>query len=205
MKKRIGTVLVLFVLICFVTSCTTLKGNVPFGYQPSLINVSKKINKKVGFEVLTDKRPVNEVKATERPIQDITNKITYKLIEDFKSSGIFEEINFPAKDGDDLIIKGEINKFIWREDNNWFAVIFFPLVYFGLPVGDYVGETDITLKLIDKKTGQVLGTVHGTGEQRLTVTLYSMSVGEIGSELAEAFRQCAKQLKEKILTDISFQ
>ena len=204
MKKRIGTVLVLFVSICFITSCTTLKGNVPFGYQPSLIAVSKKVNKNVGFDVLIDKRPSNEVKATERPIQDVTNKITYKIIEDFRSSGIFTEVNFPAKDTDDLIIKGEINKFIWREDNNWFAVIFLPLVYFGLPVGDYVGEADITLKVIDNKTGQVLGTVRGAGEQRLTVTLYSMSVGEIGSELAEAFRQCVKQLKEKILTEISF-
>jgi hypothetical protein len=202
-KKRIGTFLALFVLICFVTSCTTLKGNVPFGYQPSLIAVSKKINKNVGFDVLKDMRPENEIRATEKSIQDLTNKVTYKLIEDFRSSGIFDEINFPAKDTDDLIINGEINKFIWREDNNWFAIIFMPLVYFGLPVGDYVGEADITLKVIDKKTGQVLGTVRGAGEQRLTVTLYSMSVGEIGSELAEAFRQCVKQLKEKILTEIS--
>lgn len=205
MKKRTGTVLVSFVAICFLTSCTTLKGNIPFEYQPSLIAVSKKINKKVGFNVLIDKRPDNEIRATEKPIQDITNKVTYKIIEDFRSSSIFDEVDFPVKDTDDLIINGEINKFIWRTDDNWFAVILFPLVYFGLPVGDYVGAADITLKVIDKKTGQVLGTIRGTGEQRLTCTLYNMSVGEIGSELAEAFRQCVKQLKEKILTEVSFQ
>ena len=202
MKRSMGVVLVLFISACFLTSCTTLKGNVPFGYQPSLVSVSKKIDKSVGFEVLEDKRPVNEIRATEKPIQDITNKVTYKIIEDFKTSVIFKEINFPAKDTDDLIIKGEINKFVWREENNWFAVIFSPLVYFGLPVGDYVGQAEITLKVVDKKTGQVLGSVRGVGEQRLTVTLYSMSVGEIGSELAEAFRQSVKQLKEKILTEI---
>lgn len=204
MRRRIGVVLTLLVSVCFLTSCTTLKGNVPFGYQPSLITVSKKIDKNVGFEVFSDLRPANEIKATERPIQDITNKITYKVIEDFRSSNIFDEINFPTNETDDLIIKGEINKFIWRAEDNWFAILLFPLVYFGLPIGDYVGEADITLKVLDKKSGQVLGSVRGAGSQRLSVSLYSMSVGEVGSELAEAFRQCVKQLKEKILTELSF-
>lgn len=204
MQKSVGVVLALFVAICFVTGCTSLKGNVPFEYQPSLISVSKKINKKVGFDVLKDMRPDNEVRAMERSIPDITNKVTYKIIEDFKSSGIFEEIDFPAKDTDELVINGEINKFIWRAEDNWFAIVFLPLVYFGLPVGDYVGEADITLKVIDKKTGRMLGTVQGAGEQRLTCTLYNSHVGEVGSELAEAFRQSVKQLKEKMLTEISF-
>jgi len=184
--------------------CTTLKGNIPFQYQPSLISITKKINKDVGFNIVKDKRPESDINSTKKTIKDVPNKVTYKIMEDFKASNIFHEVNFPPKDSDDIIINGTLHRFSWRADTNWFAVILMPLIYVGIPLEDHVGETEISLEIVDNKSGKVLGTIRGSGSQRLSYSLYNMSVGETGSELAEAFRQSIKEIKEKLLSDIEF-
>ena len=186
------------------TGCMSLKGNVPFQYQPSLISSSKKIDKSVGFNIANDARPEKQVKALEKTIKDIPNKLTYKMMEDFKASSIFREVNFPPQDSDDIVINSTINQFSWRVNTNWFAVIFY-LMYFGMPVEEHVGNVDVSLEIVDNKSGKVLGTIRGSGEQKLSYSLYNMSVGEAGSELAEAFRLTVKDLKEKILTEINIQ
>jgi len=66
-------------------------------------------------------------------------------------------------------------------------------------------NVDVSLEIVDNKSGKVLGTIRGSGEQKLSYSLYNMSVGEAGSELAEAFRLTVKELKEKILTEINIQ
>ena len=201
-SKGIGLVVLAGFLI-FCSGCTTLKGNVPFQYQPSLISITKQINKSIGFNIVTDQRPANEIRAMEKTIQDVPNKVTYKMMEDFKSSGIFTEVNFPQKSSDDIVVNGNIEKFSWKVNTNWFAIITY-MMYFGLPVEEHVGEVAISLNVVDNKTGQTLATIKGEGLQKSSYSLYNMSVGEAGSELAEAFRQCVKELKEKMLSNVNF-
>ena len=202
---RNSSIGIVFLVSCLVvlSGCTTLKGNVPFQYQPSLISSSKKIDKNVGFNIVKDARPEKEIKSTEKTIKDVPNKITYKMMEDFKSSGIFNEVNFPPKDSDDIIINATLHRFNWTINTNYFA-IFTYLMYFGIPIEEHVGVVDISLEVIDKKTGKVLGNIQGSNTDKLKYSLYNVSVGEAGSELAEAFRESVKELKEKLLSEINF-
>lgn len=202
MKKKLS-VLVLLLTIAGVSGCTSLKGNVPFQYQPSLVNSTKTVEKSIGFNILADERPEKDVKSTKKTIKDVPNKITYKIMEDFKSSDIFTDVNFPSKPSDDLIIDGTINRFYWKIKPKFTAFIpYLPL--FGVPVQDVIGEADITLVIKDKVTGDVVATINGASSEKLSYTLYNFSVGEAGSELAEALRESVKQLKEKILTEVDF-
>ncbi|OGX08710.1 MAG: hypothetical protein A2Z88_01815 [Omnitrophica WOR_2 bacterium GWA2_47_8] len=197
-------VLLVVLAVAALSGCTTLKGNVPFQYQPSLVSSDKKISRNVGFNIVKDARSEGEIKSTERTIKDVANKVTYKMMEDFKSSNIFQEVNFPPKDSDDIIVNGTIERFSWKVNTNYFAIITY-LMYFGVPIEEHVGDVKIVLEIVDKRSGKILGTIDGSGSQRLNYSLYNLSVGETGSELAEAFRQSVKQLKEKILSDITFE
>ena len=203
MRNRL---IALVVLVCFLavfSGCTSLKGNVPFQYQPSLISSTKKIDKIVGFNIVKDGRSEKDIKSMEKTIKDVPNKVTYKIMEDFKSSNIFREVNFPTRDTDDIVINGTLHKFNWKVNTNWFAILTY-LMYFGLPVEEHVGEVDISLEIVDNNYGKVLGTIRGSSLDKLNYSIYKMSVGEAGSELAEALRETVKELKEKVLTEINF-
>lgn len=192
-------------LVCAVSfsGCTTLKGNVPFQYQPSLISTSKKIDKTVGINLIEDARSQDQIKSMDKAIKDVPNKVTYKIMEDLRVSSIFKEVNFPAKETDDIVINGKLNKFNWKVNTNFFA-LFTYLYIFGLPIEEHVGEVDITLELVDKHSGRVLAVVQGDDVEKVSYTMYNMSVGEFGSELAEAFRESVKEAKEKMISEIKF-
>ncbi len=202
MLKRLNLLLILGVVF-FASGCTSLKGNVPFQYQPSLISKTKSIDKSVGFNILEDNRPKADVKSTKKTIKDVPNKVTYKLMEDFKASEIFREVNYPPSASDDIIINGTLNRFRWRIKPLFTAFIpYLPL--FGVPIQKDIGEADITLRVVDAKTGLLIKEINGAYKDELTYTLYNASVGEAGSELAEALRESVKQLKTKVLTEVPF-
>ncbi len=204
MRKNVLLIAVALFSVGLLSGCASLKGNVPFQYQPSLISNTERINKSVGFNIVKDGRSQQDIKSNEKTLKDVPNKVTYKMMEDFKSSGIFEEVNFPSQESDDIIINGTLNRFSWKVNTNWFSVIFFPLVYLGLPLETHVGDVDISLEIVDKESGKVLGNIQGSGSESSTYSLYNYPVGEFGSELAEAFRESVKQLKEKMLSEINF-
>src|SRR3989338_4549797 len=160
MKSKLMAFIILTICLIAVSGCTSLKGNVPFQYQPSLISSSKKINKTIGFNIIEDRRSSKDIKSMEKTIQDVPNKVTYKMMDDFKSSNMFTEVNFPPKDSDDIIINGELHRFSWKVNTNWLAILTY-LMYFGLPIEEHVGDVDISLEIIDNKSGEILGNIRG--------------------------------------------
>lgn len=61
---------------------------------------------------------------------------------------------------------------------------------------------DLKVQVVDPKTGTVLAEYDRTSTKKDTATLYNNRSGDPGAELAEAFREVAKQIKEGIASDI---
>lgn len=99
-----------FCLLFFVVGCTTLNGSVPFQYVPSLSTMEQR-NINVGMEKFIDSRPAEDKLATDN-IPDVDEKVTVKLLEDFRTSKMFSSVDFPvSRDKDSLILNGEIKRF----------------------------------------------------------------------------------------------
>ena len=113
MIRKIGYIFVLGIFVIVLSGCASLNGNVPFRYQPSLLSSTKKIDKVVGLNMLIDKRPEIDAAYT-KTISDVSEKITSKLLEDFNTSKIFKEIHYPPQQGDDIVINGTIDRFMWK-------------------------------------------------------------------------------------------
>ncbi len=152
------------------------------------------------MEKLSDKRPEGDRSATES-ISDLDEKVTAKLLEDFRSSQLFAAVDFPIQgDKDDLVLKGEIKRFYWKLTPN--PIVFIPLIpYFGIPIYEAEGVATLRVQLVRTKTGQTIGEYEKSSTRTATYTLYNSKAGEEGSELADAFRDVAKQIKDAILAD----
>ncbi len=190
-----------FITTCY--GCASLNANVPFRYQPSLVSSAKKIDKTVGLNMLLDKRPEGDIAYT-KSIKDISEKVTAKLLEDFKVSNIFKEIHYPAQSGDDIVINGTIDRFIWKLYAT--PISYIPILnlvcYFGVPINEAYGIATIALEIKDNKTGSIIGVIEGTSRTDNSYTLYNFKAGEAGTELEEAFREAAKKLKEGLLIKV---
>ena len=198
--KRITLV---FCLLLFVSGCATLIGSVPFHYVPSL-NTGQQNNASLGIEKFIDSRPVEDKKATES-ISDIDEKVTSKFLEDFRTSRMFAVVDFPVRrDKDDFIFRGEIKRFYWKATYN--PMRFIPgvnlLLLLGIPVYNIDAVAEFKIQLIDGNTGVILVEYDKIATKTETVSLYSGKSGEMGAELAEAFRDVAKQIKDGITSDI---
>lgn len=201
--KLFAIAIVLFVGT-LLEGCVTLNGSVPFKYVSSL-PTGEPISLRAGMEKLVDSRPEDDRSAT-KSISDVDEKITSKLLEDFRSSQLFTAVDFPIqRDKDAVIIKGEIKRFYWKLTPS--PVIFIPLIqllmYFGVPIYDVVGVADIHVQLVNPATGQILKEYDKSSTKTESYTLYNLKAGEAGAELAEAFRDVSKQIKESIVSDIN--
>jgi hypothetical protein len=147
-----------------------------------------------------DLRPQKD-KGYTKSIKDLSEKVTAKVIEDFEDSKIFDAVNYPPQETDDLIINGKINRFMWQMYSS--TISYIPGVnlamYFGAPAYEAYAITDISLEIKDSKTGKILGTFTEQSEIKNPHTLYNVKAGEYGAELAETFRDVVKTLKEDIL------
>lgn len=146
-----------------------------FDYIPSLPS-SEPINIRVGIEKLLDKRPETDP-STIKDTVDLDGRITHKLFEDFQSSKIFSEVDYPVKkERDMLIIKGDIKRFYCKDT-----------FYYGHGITSFKTEVNLYVQLVDSGTGKV-------------VTEYDKSSLRKDS-LSEAFRDVVKQIKENIVSD----
>jgi hypothetical protein len=189
-------------LALLLQGCATLVGSVPFKYVPSLAG-GEPLNVRLGMEKLVDKHPEGDRSATES-ITDVDEKVTAKLLEDLRSSQMFATVDFPARnDKNDLILKGEVKRFYWKLTPN--PIVFIPIInlaiYFGIPIHDAEGIANLQVQLVSSKTGKVLAEYDKTSTRTATYTLYNLKAGEAGSELADAFRDVAKQIKDAVLAD----
>jgi hypothetical protein len=203
MRKRWKLITIFCFAAVLIQGCATLNGTVPFKYVPSLAT-GEPSNLRLGMEKLDDKRPDDDRLAT-KTIDDVDEKVTAKLLEDFRSSQMFSVIDFPIqKDKDDLIMKGEIRRFYW--ELHPIPIVFIPfiniLLAFDIPTYYADGTTELNVKLVSSNTGKVLAEYDKTSTKTETYSLYNFKDGEEGAELAEAFREVSKQLKEAILSDI---
>lgn len=184
------------------TGCATLNGSVPFKYVPTLAS-GEPIPQRIGMEKLTDTRPADDKSATS-DLPDVDEKVTSKLLEDFRASQLFERIDFPARAGDDgLLMQGQITRFYWKYTTSpviWIPVVQFAM-YFGAPVAFMEGTAALSVQIVERKTGRVIGKYEKSSTREASSSLYNAKAGEFGAELADAFRDVVKQLKDAIGAD----
>ena len=201
-RVRVRLLALVVSLALLLQGCATLVGTVPFKYVPSLAT-GEPFSLRLGMERLVDKRPDGDRSATES-IPDVDEKVTAKFLEDFRSSQMFIAVDFPVQgDKDDVVLKGEIMRFYWKLTPN--PIAFIPiinlLVYFGLPVHEAEGVATLRVQLVSVKTGQTMAEYEKTSTRTASFSIYNFKAGEAGSELADAFRDVAKQIKDAIVTD----
>jgi hypothetical protein len=189
--------------VALTQGCATLNSSVPFKYVPAL-TVAEPNQLIVGMEELVDTRPEKDLKAT-KSISDVADKATATLLQDFRTSRIFDELHYPPQPGKDTyIIKGEINRFYWKYSPS--PIVFIPcvgcLVYAGVPAGSAKGICEISLQVTDARTGAVVAQYNATDTRKSDYTIYNMKTGEHGAELADTFREVSKQFKDAIVSDI---
>ena len=200
----------LVILYCLIaltlTSCATLTGNEPFQYPNSLVSLQSTIDKIVGMKLLTDNRPEADKENTTR-ISDVPEKISAKLFADIYSSRIYSDIHYPSKPGDMVTIEGSIDRFMWKYTPEYYAVI--PVVnlilYLGIPSAHATGTAQITLEVKNAQSGASLGKFTESASNTSTFTVYNRSAGANGGELADAFREVAKKLKDDLIHKINYQ
>ncbi len=196
---------IILALCCLLlmSGCSTLNGSVPFRYVPSLSTMPQN-DAAIGMDKFVDSRPADDREVT-KAIPDVDEKVTSKVLEDFRSSGMFARVDFPARaDKDAFIVKGEIKRFYWKTKHN--PIKFIPFVNLLLLLGitsyNIEAVVDLRVQILDAKTGAVLSEYDKTSTKTESATLYDNKSGESGAELAEAFREVVKQIKDGIAGDI---
>ena len=196
---------IILALCCLLlmSGCSTLNGSVPFRYVPSLSTMPQN-DAAIGMDKFVDSRPADDREVT-KAIPDVDEKVTSKVLEDFRSSGMFARVDFPARaDKDAFIVKGEIKRFYWKTKHN--PIKFIPFVNLLLLLGitsyNIEAVVDLKVQILDAKTGAVLSEYDKTSTKTESATLYDNKSGESGAELAEAFREVVKQIKDGIAGDI---
>jgi hypothetical protein len=200
---KLGIVIIVCISGALLQGCATLNSSVPFRYVPSLIT-GEPTDLRLGMEKLADKRPEGDRSATES-ISDIDDKTTSKLLEDFRTTQIFAAVDYPPQPvKDDFIMKGEIRRFYWKLTPEPYIFIPFVgcIVYFGAPAHTAEGIAELSVQLVNPKTGAVLSKYERIATKKTTYTIYNFKAGEAGSELADAFRDVSKQIKDSIVEEI---
>jgi hypothetical protein len=194
-----------FVLLLTTSGCAVhLNSSVPFRYIPSL-SAGDPIQTRIGVERLKDARP-SEDHDTTNEITDIDEKVTAKFLEDLKSSNLASTVSFPPRpERDDLILRGEIKRFGWKAEMNpavWVPIINL-LIYFGLPVYTIDASAALHVQVVDR-TGKVVAEYTKHADRSKNYSMYdNVNAGEAGAELADAFRDVVKQVKEALFVDLS--
>ena len=194
-------VLCLALMVLMSSGCASLKADVPFAYTPSL-RVGQSIEGKAVFQQIQDVRSKRHRRST-REIPDCADKLTSKLVEDFRSTRLFNDVDYsPTPTEADFIITGRLEKFSWN-------VFYMPTYYipvvslihvFGVPVVIFTGEAQLTLEV------QAAGTASprrytGSAKNKTSHTLYEYKSAQGGVELQYALRDAIKQIKEQITND----
>ena len=171
--KLYVAMIVLLVSIFHGCAMTLPNPNVPFDYIPSPPG-NESINIRVGMEELVDKRPKDYSSATRR-IADVDEKVTAKLLEDFRSSKIFLEVDYPVQKGkDEIIIRGEVRRFYWKNVQTVASGIPF-VTFLGVPQRKTDSEVNLYIQLVSSKTGHVIAEYDKTAKKGASYNLYNMN------------------------------
>ena len=197
MHRKLINLILIFLYIGSLAGCRSLKTREVAQYVPSLVD--KKLNLKVGMELLVDSRPAIDKRFT-TDIENVPEEVTSNLIEYFKSSGFLSEVHYPSQEDDDIVIIGHIRRFMWRAYSK--APTYIPLVnlyvYLGIPCKTAYGLTHISLVLKNKKTGQVIDVFDEYSKVANSYNLYEFKDVDFAIELKQSFKEVASRLKNKL-------
>jgi len=189
----------IFTIIVFIfaeLSCITLNDQVIFKYNLSLTD-SKQTKFTLGIAKFKDFRDDSQKKSTEF-FGDVEEKITAKILEDFKFSSSFKDVHYRCEDSEDFCMKGTIIAFNWKAEINPFAII--PIlnlfIFFGMPIDSRHGVISLKVDIYKKNT--FVKSFQRKFEKKTLNGLYYAKAGDPGAELAEAFRETVKLLKNDI-------
>lgn len=211
--KKLGTSVEMVPLeMCFLclalmlltsSGCSSLKADVPFAYTPSL-RLGQSIEGKAVFRQLQDVRSKKERRSA-REIPDCADKLTTKLVGDFRSTRLFSDVDYsPSPTDADFIITGRLEKFSWNTGHVFTA--FIPVVslihYFGVPYVISTGEAQLTLEVQAGETSPPRQYT-GYGKNRTSYNIYELKNVASGVELQYALRDAVKQIKEQMANDSS--
>lgn len=204
MNKSLGYMKVLAVfLTCTVmmSGCIRLKGNTVFEYVPNL--PKGQVPVKVTVEEFEDLRAEADKKRT-RDIEPVARKVSRKIYEDFKDSELFEKIFSGENEAADIIVKGRISNFYWKNSYKWYAFVPYLnlILLFGVPAGQFKGEVKLTVDLVTHKSGVLIASYEEYSMKEDTYSGYRSFWGlTAGAETSEAFRLTVENIKTRILND----
>jgi len=183
------------------TGCSSIKADVPFAYTPPL-RMGQPIEGKAVFQHIDDVRSKRESRST-REISDCADKLTSKLVEDFRNTRLFSEVEYlPSATDADFVITGRLEKFSWNTGHVFTA--FIPVVslihYFGVPYVISTGEAQLTLEVRAEETASPRQYT-GYGKNKTSYNIYEFKNVAAGVELQYALRDAVKQIKEQITND----
>jgi len=195
-KRYLSLLVILLYLVCF-TGCTNLRTRKITKYVPSLID--EELDLKVGMKLFADVRPAVD-KASTADIKDVPQEMTAKLIEYFTTSGFLKEIHYPVEEDDDILITGQIHRFMWRSYSK--AATYIPIVnlyvYLGIPCKTAYGLTHISLELRNNKTGQLIDKISEYSKVARSYNLYEFKKIDSAKELEESFKKVASKLRREM-------
>jgi hypothetical protein len=192
---------ILTLMLLSTSGCASLKADIPFAYTPSL-RMGETIEGKAVFQQIEDLRSKKHRRST-REIPDCADKLTSKLVEDFRSTRLFGDVDYSPNPAEaDFIITGRLEKFSW---NAFFSPTYYiPVVslihLFGVPVVSFTGEVQLTL---DVRAAGAASPRQYTGSARNKTfhNVYELKAAEGGVELQFALRDAVKQIKEQMAKD----
>ncbi len=183
------------------SGCIRLKGNTVYEYVPDLPKGTVPVT--VTVETFEDLRPESDRKKT-KDIEPVAQKITRKVYDDFKDSQLFEKILSGSDASSDLVVKGRVYSFYWKNRYQWYDFVPYLnlILLFGVPAGRFTGEVELAVDLISKNSGKIIGSYKDHAKKEDTYTGYRSFWGlEAGAETSEAFRLAVQNIKAGILSD----
>jgi len=178
-----------------------LKGNTVYEYVPSLPKSTVPVT--VTVEQFEDLRTDWERKQT-KDVEPVATKVTRKIYDDFKESSLFEEVFAGQDKPSDILVKGRIYQFYWKNRFKWYVYVPYLnlIVLFGVPAGQFKGEVKLTVDLISKKDGSLISSYEEYSLKEDTYSGYRSFWGmEAGTETSEAFRVTVENIKQRIIED----
>ena len=200
-EKLMKSVALFLASAVFLTGCARLKGNTVYEYVPSLPGGT--IAVKAQMTEFQDLRPEWDRKQT-RDVEPVATKLTRKIYDDFKGSEVFTSI-FTGKDASpDVIIKGRIYNFYWKNRYKWYAFVPYLnlILLFGVPYGQFKGEVKLVMDVVSARTGQVIASYEESALREDTYNAYRVLGGYLGgTETSEALRVNVENIKQRMLND----
>ena len=207
MKKLISIIIV----IVFVCGCSASPKRASSLQQDAILlaeevielkkkaEVREKLEKFIGFSILEDKRPSQEISY----MTSINEKVAEEILRGLRDAGLFKEIHHPASDDDIIVITGNIHRFIWESAETMVSYIPVLNVFtiFGLPSQRVRGEVDISLEFRNKKTGKIIRSFREKSLTQRKYNIYSFKREKEDKELTESFARVTKKLVERIRKD----